>query len=379
MDRVAIWFERSGVVPLEISVALSKTCLTIDISPLYSALVAVSRRWKSLEIPLSDDGSPVLSLTSENVPLLEVVKISQRDPPLEPPDCTSLLFLATRSLRSLTIPGSPNFQETSVSWKSLTYLNITPSRNRRLTTAVALAILRQSTNLQTCHFVITDVEGEGFVPGEHFSLPQLSHFSVRRNGVLPRDHSLGSITLPNLQSLDYFSNSGYADSNLAQLLPSTPSLEWFKIQIGGLRSDTLLDALSHMPTLKRLTILDEPANTDDWFLPRDERFLEHLTLSQGPEPDRVVCPCLEAIELYNFNALSDVTLLQFVRLRTEPQHQDVACLSRVFVQFTRCIEFDIQLHLQDAIAGGLVMDLNYVKPRFTYSPFEGTNDWNPWR
>jgi hypothetical protein len=259
-------------------------------------------------------------------------------------------------------------------------LNITSSRNR-LTTAAALAILRQSTNLQTCDLVITDVEGEGFVPVEHFSLPQLSRLSIRRNGVLPRDDLFGIVTLPNLRSLDYFGSSASVEINLAQLLPSTPSLEWFKIYAGGLRSNALLATLSDMPALKRLTILDEPCSptADDWFLPRDERFLEHLTLSQGPEPDCVVCPCLEAIELYNFNALSDVTLLQFVRSRTEPQHQDVACLSRVFVQSNRCIEFDIQLHLQDAITGGLVMDLNYVKPRFTYSPFEGTNDWNPWR
>ncbi|KAJ7919488.1 hypothetical protein B0H13DRAFT_2656772 [Mycena leptocephala] len=71
MDRVAIWFERSGVVPLEISVALSKTCLTIDISPLYSALVTVSRRWKSLEIPLSDDDQstrPTVGTTGLHIP-----------------------------------------------------------------------------------------------------------------------------------------------------------------------------------------------------------------------------------------------------------------------------------------------------------------------
>ncbi|KAJ7919486.1 hypothetical protein B0H13DRAFT_245365 [Mycena leptocephala] len=169
MDRVAIWFERSGVVPLEISVAISKTCPSIDdISPLDSALIAVSRRWKSLDIPLSD-GSPVLSLTSENIPLLEVVKISQRDQ-FSGPDCTSLLFLAACSLHSLTLPGSPNCQDTPVSWRCLTHLNITPSRNR-LTTAAALAILRHSTNLQTCDFVIMDIDEEEFVPGSISPFP----------------------------------------------------------------------------------------------------------------------------------------------------------------------------------------------------------------
>jgi hypothetical protein len=219
---------------------------------------------------------------------------------------------------------------------------------------------------------------------EHFSLPQLSRLSIRRNGVLPRDDLFGIVTLPNLRSLDYFGSSDSVEIDLAQLLPSTPSLEWFKIYAGGLRSNALLAALSDMPALKRLTILDEPCSptADDWFLPRDERFLEQLTLSQGPESGPVVCPRLETIELHNFNVVSDETLLQFVRSRTELQHQGVTRLSRVLVQFGRLMDLDIKSHLQDAIAGGLVMDLSYVKPRFTYSPLEGTNDWNsgedPW-
>jgi alpha-D-ribose 1-methylphosphonate 5-triphosphate synthase subunit PhnG len=85
----------------------------------------------------------------------------------------------------------------------LTLLNITQSRSH-LTSAAALAILRQSTALRTCDIVITDMEGEVGVPGEPFSLPELAHFSVRRNGVLPRDHLFGSLALPNLRDLEYY-------------------------------------------------------------------------------------------------------------------------------------------------------------------------------
>ncbi|KAJ7937066.1 hypothetical protein B0H13DRAFT_2648972 [Mycena leptocephala] len=155
-DRVSIWFERSGAVPLSISVVLSRTCNpNHHISPLYSTLAALSRRWKSLEIPLPEEGSPLLSVTSENAPLLETVKIDERrgDRSLAPPDCTSLHFLGTLGLRSLMLPASPTCHEIPVSWKSLTHLKITPSRSH-LTRAVALAILRQSTALQTASLVL---------------------------------------------------------------------------------------------------------------------------------------------------------------------------------------------------------------------------------
>ncbi|KAJ7936422.1 hypothetical protein B0H13DRAFT_2303823 [Mycena leptocephala] len=111
-----------------------------DISPLLSSLVAVSRRWKTIEIPspLSEDpdaGSPLLSLTAEHVPLLETVKIGD-------PNLTSLLFLANNSIRRLTLPATRHWHEIPVSWASLTHLKITHSRHY-LTGVVALAILRQ--------------------------------------------------------------------------------------------------------------------------------------------------------------------------------------------------------------------------------------------
>ncbi|KAJ7922347.1 hypothetical protein B0H13DRAFT_2267580 [Mycena leptocephala] len=369
-DRVSIWFER--------------TCNpNHHISPLYSTLAALSQRWKSLEIPLPEEGSPLLSVTSENAPLLETVKIDERrgDRSLAPPDCTSLLFLGTLGLRSLMVPASPTCHEIPVSWKSLTHLKITPSRSH-LTRAVALAILRQSTALQSCEFGIAGRGGDEFVPGEHFSLPHLSHLAVVKYGAFLLDHLFGNVTLPNLRSLHYKNTSGSGETNLIPVLPATPSLEWFKIHVSGLRSDSLLDVLSRMPALKILTIWEEPCTTttDTWFLPRDGHFLEHLTPSHGPGS---VCPRLETIELYNFSAVSDETLLQFVRSRTEPQPQNVAHLSRVVARLGRPMEFDLHSRLQDAVAGGLAISLIYAMPPFTYSPLEGTDDfsargWDGW-
>ena len=84
-----------------------------DISPLLSTLTAVSRRWKNIEFPWLrhlDADSTLLSLTSEEVPLLETVKISQFDNSTI--DC---MFLATEGLRSLTLPAINNCHQTPVS------------------------------------------------------------------------------------------------------------------------------------------------------------------------------------------------------------------------------------------------------------------------
>ncbi|KAJ6559909.1 hypothetical protein B0H19DRAFT_1375865 [Mycena capillaripes] len=390
VDRVAAWFERSGVVPLTISMVLSRTCeIDWDISPLLSALVAVSRRWKSIEIPLPENFenpapmSPLLSVASDDVPLLETVKLSQRNTSMTPANYGPLTFLAADGLRSLTLPASRDYREAPVSWKSLTNLKITPSGGS-LTCAAVLAMLQLCTSLQTCEFTMTEMwDEEETVLTEPLSLSQLSHLTIIRPNCIPRQTLFGSVALPNLRPLHYESRGGTYETNLAPLLPSTPTLESFRISAVGLPSQGYLDILSLMPMLRELTILDEPFTPpqpfDPWSQPRDAHFLEHLMPSQGLNP--VVCPRLEFIELENFSAASDETLLQFVQSRTRPQIQNVTHLSHIVVAFSRPKEFDILSPLQDAIAAGLVISLNYLPDRTgaqLYSPLEGTSDFDFW-
>ncbi|KAJ6559950.1 hypothetical protein B0H19DRAFT_1027685 [Mycena capillaripes] len=383
VDRVATWLKRSGVVSLDVSMTLSRAFHhDCDISPLLSTLVAVSRRWKTIEMPLPDNfavDSSLLTVASENLPFLETVKLKQGPTSMPPPNCASLSFLAAHGLRSLTLPASPYCLEAPVSWGSLKDLKITPS-NGYLTCGVALAILRQCTTLQTCEFTIADHwdEDESVIT-EPFSLPQLSHLSIIRPNLLPRQSFFGSVVLPNLRSLHYATGGGNFEPNVMQLLPSTPTLECLRISAVGMPTQGYMDILSHIPTLKKLIILDEPSNNSEqphpWYLPRDERFLEHLTLDPGRP---VLCPQLEFIELQNFSAASDETLLQLVRSRTGPQVQS-ARLSHVVIRFNRQMDVDIMSHLEDALASGLSITLNYLTapPSHVppYSPLEGTDDF----
>jgi hypothetical protein len=110
---VATWFTRSGTVPLDISMAFSASCGTeCDISTLLSVLVAASRRWKQIQIVVSNlEDSPLDNLSADDVPLLQTMQFGGRigyftEPttPMKP----LLSFLATQSLRSLTFSGASN-------------------------------------------------------------------------------------------------------------------------------------------------------------------------------------------------------------------------------------------------------------------------------
>ncbi|KAJ6559913.1 hypothetical protein B0H19DRAFT_1375868 [Mycena capillaripes] len=406
-NLVGIWLKRSGVVPLDISMVLSRSYNAhvswnaddpwdadysydtndCDRSQLFSALVAVSRRWKSIEIPLTEHlsgGSLFSTLTAENVPLLEMLKIggTSKEFTLTPLNWTSVPFIASRGLRRLTIPGSHRCDEIPIAWNLLTHLKITRS-DGFLTGSIALAILRQGTSLQTCELCIADgtPEGTDLLPKEDFSRPQLCHLVIKRHTSLERGNFLGTVNLPNLQSLHYERWEGVCEPNLVLLLPSTPTLECLRLSTLGTQSHTYLDILSHIPTLKALTIVGEPCEATEqppsrWFPPPgDGKFLEHLTLSPGL--DAAICPHLESVEFQHFDATADETLLQFVRSRTQPKIPNVAELTHVVVEFTRPMDFDITFHLQDAIARGLAISLKYYIPPeeteidVSYSPWEG--------
>ncbi|KAJ6470757.1 hypothetical protein C8R47DRAFT_1148184 [Mycena vitilis] len=379
LEQVSAWLKRSGTVALDISVVFSRTSDGDDrISPLLLSLVEVSRRWRSLEIGLHRHlgaGSPLLALTSMDVPLLETVNIPLKENPIES-DFTSMTFLATPSLRNLTLPGSETCHKNPVRWHTLTDLKITLNRYRRhyLTSGTALVILQQCTSLQTCDFQIFDSMSDqaSLPPTEDVFLPHLTHLAIERKSKSAHNTLFGCVTLPNLRSLSFTSHDKVTGPNLRQLLPSTPSIQSLSIHLTRLKSDTLLDVLSTMPHLKNLEIFQEPCNgepnPDSGYIRPDPLFLDRLTLTSNPD----ICPLLESIKLRSVYAATDETLLQFVSSRTPPTGR----LTRVTVAFTHSMVVDILPHLECAIACGLVIALNYPVPVSylgpQYSPLEGT-------
>ncbi|KAJ7108135.1 hypothetical protein C8R44DRAFT_884903 [Mycena epipterygia] len=99
----------------------------------------------------------------------------------------------------------------------------------------------------------------------------------------------------------------------------------------GLSSALLLDALADMP------------------------FLQELQISSEPQL-----------------AASDETLLKPIRGRTDLCLQTVARLCQVSATFHRTMQLNIEADLQDVMAEGLVVDLQYrASLALKYSPLEG--------
>ncbi|KAJ7626559.1 hypothetical protein DFH06DRAFT_734251 [Mycena polygramma] len=216
---------------------------------------------------------------------------------------------------------------------------------------------------------------------EDVCLPRLIHLAIEREVTRSQHETLfGCVTLPNLRSLQYTSRARNAmpETNFRQLLPSTPSLESFSAHLHGLQSDILLDVLSHIPTLRKLALLQEPCQavepTHRGYCPPDDLFLDRLAPGSNP----VVCPLLESIELHNISAATDETVLRLIRSRTDPQILTMRKLTHVTVKFRRSM-VDILPHLEDPIARGLVVFLDYptraTHPAPRYPPFEGMDDF----
>ncbi|KAJ6476603.1 hypothetical protein DFH09DRAFT_1468518 [Mycena vulgaris] len=362
-DVVTSWLARSGTVPLEFSVVFSRTSQgSRDISLVVAPLVAVSARWKAIRFELPDNDptviiAPVISLSSQDVPLLQTVtfKIIQHAYHTVGNPATSLRLLEAESLRSLTLPSPKWTPPDPGPWAHLSDLTISGHRGDALTYDAALAILSQCTALETCNLAVCSTRITTSKP-QHVSLPQLSHLTIENRSIpTAGPHLFSYMSLPTLSSFHCHSLSMFpptaASMPLESLFPSSTTLASLTVNIPRLRSSVLLAALT----------------TFAYFERADPHFLTQIT--PGPDTlDPVVCPQLRHLELQGFEAVSDETLLVHIYPSTAP-----LSLSRVRVTIRRPMQRDIMPDLQDAIAGGLDVVLKYITlPEIVYSPLEGT-------
>ncbi|KAJ7508751.1 hypothetical protein B0H11DRAFT_1962453 [Mycena galericulata] len=391
VDGVKSWLARSGVLPLAISMVFSLACGPddYDIPLLLSALVSVSRRWNNVNLTLPDAGPAALgSLSTDDVPLLRSIALSSVELPWVhwnmAPDADSnksLPFLASNTLRSIELHGSSDYLCSPVPWGNLTHLSLTrkegPDLNS-LTYDAAWAILRQCSRLETCKLAFSSSVSpfaDQFSPQySPFSLPQLTALVFDIIGhieanVIP---FFAHITFPILRSfhctMHNYMIQGGPPLPLTCLFPSNVALESLGVDVPGFPNDIILAALSEVPSLRELRLLREPVRLTGGM----SRLLKQLTPSaDGPDP--VLCPCLRRLELEYLRDVSDAAVVDFVRSRTCVQLQNVARLTHIRLMFQRPAELDILHVLQDVIADGLEIDLEYnIPPRMIYSPLEGT-------
>ncbi|KAJ7124124.1 hypothetical protein C8R43DRAFT_1135703 [Mycena crocata] len=357
---VNTWFTRSGTVPLEITMVSSrKGDPTCDLSSLTSILGAASRRWKDIRLYVYNDHfMPFLtSLSLEDVPLLQTLFLGLSVPAsYTESGAPRLQILATQSLQSVTIPGSEYYLQSSVAWRFLRNLTITWYGGDPPSYKTVLSILEQCPLLETCEVPVTG----RCDPGNGFSLPHLSHLSISDDGASPVDapELFRKILLPTLRSF-HSGMSRFPRVSKECLFPSTGTLECLSVSIIYLRSTFLLLALERMPFLQELRISQDPV-TDEMFGHPDAHFLDRLS----PSLRNCLCPRLRRLELSHFLVVSDETLLEFIQGRTGGKIRDgVTRLSHFVCTMDRPMQRDIKPDLQDAIADGLTVDLQYLVGR----------------
>ncbi|KAJ6499002.1 hypothetical protein C8R45DRAFT_980661 [Mycena sanguinolenta] len=349
VEDVNAWLDRSGIVPLDISLGFSIVTYPFspELKPLFSALTAVSRRWRNIQLAVTSYAD-LASLSPEDVPLLESIaleNISIRSRVVTESPQNLLRFLGTNTLRSVRLSAAC-IMGNQLNLASLTHLNILDYFDG-LSSDDALAILRKCPLLETCGF---SLRGRN-IPAVDLALPRLLHLTIL-HGYLPQDSQFFvGMALPTLRSFHCDSQTRvFPNTPVRCLFPPTVQLTCLKVDLQHLTSDTLLAALVDMPFLEELHILREPRVILRGHGSADAQFLTRFTVS-------TMCKRLRTLELLAFCAVSDEILLEFIQSRTEP-HLTVL-LSRLTCTFGRRKQFNIQTCLASAIANGLILDLKY--------------------
>jgi hypothetical protein len=233
--------------------------------------------------------------------------------------------------------------------------------------------------LQTCQFDIAPPRGlDGIsVPT---ALPQLSHFElrpitlgigIRSNSFHPSatDELFTKLVFPSLHSLKY------RHMSIGDPLPTRmflPSIERLSLHAEVSSSD-LIQALQLMPLLGDLELSVEPILSSDDRSVADSNFLAHFIPVAAP----VLCPQITRLQLHNFSALTDDTLLEFIIARRRADNQNIAQLVSMVAVLDRGKQWDIMVSLQPLIADGLDLGLEYrYDDDPTYSPWEGMDGFD---
>ncbi|KAJ7140698.1 hypothetical protein C8R44DRAFT_236955 [Mycena epipterygia] len=383
VEMVTAWLTRSGILPLSISIAVSKACeYEYDFAPILRSVTAFSPRWKSIHISLRqlDHFEAFASLSAEDVPMLQdvVVKARHGPAPIGNPPWNAMRFLGAPSLFSLSILEGHGFTTLHYPSNQLAHLQITartePNTRApfRLTYVTMLGLLQQFPALETC-----DLDLEGRDPsawtGAPVVLPHLHHFALCNRSPPGQAQSLSaSLILPQLRSVVY--RQLFSSTHPLPFSSLIPSLERLSLDVSRVRSTVLLDYLRPAQSLQDLQITGNPLEA------RPKRDKTFYVTHFGPGSEEPLCPSLRGLRLLDIS-ISDDALIGIIQERMGPQRRSVARVMHFSATLRRERERDIMPELQPLIDEGLDVSIAYRPPpdsekknRFVYSPWEGTVD-----
>ncbi|KAJ7267343.1 hypothetical protein C8J57DRAFT_1616042 [Mycena rebaudengoi] len=359
-------FSRSGVLPLSLSVVLSRSSdRDTDVSMLLETLIRLSSRWKKIHftLPYFHSFGPLSKVAPEHLSVLENVYVQVERGNFEETFQSMFAFLGAPNLRSASL--CPQLSHTSVPlrWELLRHLTISNNTAAYITTATALEILYHCVRLESCLLTVwSGGTGQTLLNEEPCRIEHLQRLCVKAGGdYFGLVQFFSRLVLPNLRVL-VVENPGSVSLAFGPMLSSARLVESLTTCITASITG-LVDVLQLMPMLQDLRLINPDANNVDG-LPE---LIALLTDTAGDSP--VLCPRLRRIALKNAAILSDSALLKFIQARTGSHLRDIAHLATVRVEFLRAMEFDILPPLRELLAAGLKVTLDYKPyPRPTYSP-----------
>ncbi|KAJ7730701.1 hypothetical protein DFH07DRAFT_848576 [Mycena maculata] len=383
-DAVNGWLSRSGILPLSISVASRETHDPPTI--LLTTLIGFSLRWEHISFMFHTYQSldPLASLSPADAPILRTVAVkgfqwnsgAVVDFLPRPPDeeSNNFRFMGSTSIHSITCPNLLSLS-IPLRWEQLRQLCVPGGPGTGMSpmsAEMAFGILQKCPLLETFSLEITPG------PDPPVTLCRMEHMrnlhvSAAHGGAEFFDHLIA----PNLACLEYTS---YGGLTCIPILSSSPPLERLILRAFPMATETFLEALSLVPTLRQLLIAAEPrlppAPALDGHSPDP---LAILSLNRTDTGD-VLCPNLQQLELRNFSAMSDETLFEFIVGRGALE--GVSRLSSIRALFPRPMQINIIPLLQPLIDDGMAVSLDHLSfPSLSYSPSTGLEqngaDWAP--
>jgi hypothetical protein len=373
------WLSRSAACPLDIYLVHWRTCdLEFYDDIIIDSLIRFSERWREVRflapsLPFQAL-VPITSLPPSKVPLLETFILNCEWPQ---PGPTTVNFtqldpqsvfnvLKAPNLRDLSLPHiNENVTRLPINWSQLTNISLegTSRSAHFLSVSETYKLLSLCRNLITCKLEIGSETGDSeelpleITTTALVSLPFLTRLSVREYASLSRLFTL--LRLPSLNYIEFHTKirpTQQSSISLLSLLTCFHNMIQLITDSRYFTRQDFIKCLRLCPLLKALTIRQVPTGTS-LGSPRcvsiDDAFLKLFFESSNYEG--YLCPHLEVFDCLFETAVSDTTLLQFVREKNGDSTTGIAKLEYLSIKLCRRLSDIIKQELQPYRQAGLVL------------------------
>ncbi|KAJ7069152.1 hypothetical protein C8F01DRAFT_509309 [Mycena amicta] len=406
-EMVISWFGKSGAVPLGISMKFSRTRMSrsgtdrvqhaLSVSGLLPAFMAVSRRWRSIQLIISrpEDLQLLADLTVEDVPHLQHMELSHDasafwDSNNPNQQHIELRLLQASGLRSFAFWGAYHLLPANVPWANLRYLKLHTSSSQFSADLISFPFrfLEECRLLTTLDISVrydisfSEPAGSGRGP---IQLPHLSELALDMDlsGTTPRDPQLFDLLqTPALRSL-HLTTYSYGQSPSALFRP-IPFLQSFMMDLDRLPMVELGPVLDALPLVEELTFIGEPHLPSDQVdsvththaVQSDGGFLEILIATHTTRR----CPALRRLRIFRVSTVRDSGIVTFLKSRTGDGavRNEVAQLMHFTCEVFRKKQIEVADEVRVEMRDGLELCLSYLPQEGIpkYSPLEGTGSVN---